>query len=46
MRTVRRDGVVSKPIAGVPPVKVVAAQGLHDVLLDPDFAQNRLLYFT
>jgi glucose/arabinose dehydrogenase len=27
-------------------VKVVAAQGLHDVLLDPAFAQNRLLYFT
>ena len=46
MRTVRRDGVVSKPIAGVPPVKVVAAQGLHDVLLDPAFAENRLLYFT
>jgi glucose/arabinose dehydrogenase len=46
MRIVRRDGVVSTPIAGVPPVKVVAAQGLHDVLLDPAFAQNRLLYFT
>jgi glucose/arabinose dehydrogenase len=46
MRIVRRDGVVLQPIAGVPPVKVVAAQGLHDVLLDPDFAQNRLLYFT
>jgi len=24
----------------------VAAQGLHDVVLDPDFAHNRLLYFT
>jgi glucose/arabinose dehydrogenase len=46
MRIVRRDGVVSTPIEGVPPVKVVAAQGLHDVLLDPAFAQNRLLYFT
>jgi aldose sugar dehydrogenase len=46
MRIVRRDGVVSTPIAGVPPVKVVAAQGLHDVLLDSAFAQNRLLYFT
>jgi glucose/arabinose dehydrogenase len=46
MRTVRPDGVVSAPIAGVPPVKVVAAQGLHDVVLDPDFARNRLLYFT
>jgi glucose/arabinose dehydrogenase len=46
MRIVRPDGVVSAPIAGVPGVKVVAAQGLHDVLLDPDFAKNRLLYVT
>jgi aldose sugar dehydrogenase len=45
MRIVRPDGVVSAPLAGVPGVKVVAAQGLHDVVLDPDFAQNRLLYF-
>jgi aldose sugar dehydrogenase len=45
MRIVRPDGVVSAPLAGVPGVKVVAAQGLHDVLLDADFAQNRLLYF-
>jgi aldose sugar dehydrogenase len=46
MRTVRKDGVVSAPITGVPPVKVIAAQGLHDVALDPNFAQNRLIYFT
>jgi aldose sugar dehydrogenase len=46
MRIVRRDGAVLQPIAGVPPIKVVAAQGLHDVLLDPNFAQNRLIYFT
>ncbi len=45
MRIVHPDGVVSAPIAGVPGVKVVAAQGLHDVVLDPGFAQNRLLYF-
>src|SRR5258708_8012711 len=45
MRTVRPDGVVSAPIEGVPGIKVVAAQGLHDVVLDPDFARNRLLYF-
>jgi len=30
----------------VPGVKVVSAQGLHDVVLDPDFARNRFLYFT
>ncbi|HEY6346963.1 MAG TPA: PQQ-dependent sugar dehydrogenase [Bryobacteraceae bacterium] len=46
MRLVRPDGVVSAPLAGVPGVKVVAAQGLHDVVLDPQFAQNRLIYFT
>ena len=46
MRVVRRDGVVSAPIDGVPGVKAVAAQGLHDVVLDPDFAGNRTLYFT
>jgi len=46
MRIIGRNGVVSAPITGVPGVKVVAAQGLHDVALDPNFSQNRLLYFT
>jgi glucose/arabinose dehydrogenase len=47
MRIVRPDnGSVSAPLAGVPPVKSAAAQGLHDVVLDPDFAKNRVLYFT
>ncbi len=46
LRVVRPDGVVYAPIAGLPGVKVVAAQGLHDILLDPDFARNRKLYFT
>jgi aldose sugar dehydrogenase len=46
MRVVRQGGVVSAPLAGVPPVKSTAAQGLHDVVLDPDFARNRTLYFT
>lgn len=44
MRTARRDGVGFG--AGVPPVKAVAARGLHDVALDPGFARNRILYFT
>lgn len=44
--TVTRDGTVSAPIAGVPGVKVVAAQGFHDVVLDPHFADNRWVYFT
>jgi aldose sugar dehydrogenase len=46
LRTVSAKGVVSEPIEGVPPVKVVAAQSFHDVVLDPNFATNRYLYFT
>jgi len=46
MRIVRPNGVISAPIQGVPGVKVVAAQGLHDVLLDPDYGRTRLIYFT
>jgi glucose/arabinose dehydrogenase len=46
LRTITRAGQVSEPILGVPPVKVVAAQSFHDVVLDPDFASNRLIYFT
>jgi aldose sugar dehydrogenase len=46
MRIATMDGVYSAPIAGVPGVKVVAAQSLHDVVLDPHFAQNRLIYFS
>jgi glucose/arabinose dehydrogenase len=46
MRLVKPNGFVSAPIAGVPGVKTIGAQGLHDLLLDPDFARNRTLYFT
>jgi glucose/arabinose dehydrogenase len=46
LRTVSPKGVVSEPIEGVPPVKVVAAQSFHDVVIDPNFATNRYVYFT
>jgi len=46
LRTVTPAGVVSEPISGVPGVKRVAAQSFHDVVLDPDFDENRLIYFT
>ena len=46
LRTVSPYGVVSEPIEGVPPVKVVAAQSFHEVVLDPNFATNRYVYFT
>ena len=46
MRTIGRDGVLSEPLKGLPVIKQVGAQGLHDVVLDPDFARNRTLYFA
>src|SRR5262247_1837190 len=46
MRVVKADGSVSAPIEGMPGVRSVGAEGLHEVVLDPDFAQNRMIYFT
>jgi aldose sugar dehydrogenase len=46
MRVVHRDGVISAPLTGLPGIKVIGAQGLHEVLVDPDFARNRTLYFS
>ncbi|MEJ1160240.1 PQQ-dependent sugar dehydrogenase [Prosthecomicrobium sp. N25] len=46
MRIVRRDGTVSAPIAGVPQVAAGRQGGLLDVTLHPDFASNRMVYFT
>jgi aldose sugar dehydrogenase len=46
MRIVRPDGIVSAPLKGLPELKQIGAMGLHDVVLDPDFARNRTLYFA
>ncbi|MBZ5694634.1 MAG: PQQ-dependent sugar dehydrogenase [Acidobacteriia bacterium] len=46
IRVATMDGFYSAPIAGVPDTKIVAAESLHDVVVDPDFAKNRLIYFT
>ncbi|MEJ0039675.1 MAG: PQQ-dependent sugar dehydrogenase [Gammaproteobacteria bacterium] len=46
LRIISRDGVQSPPIEGLPPIKTIAGEGLHDVVLDPQFARNRVLYFT
>jgi glucose/arabinose dehydrogenase len=46
MRIARPDGTVSEPLKGLPVVKQIGAEGLHDVVLDPDFARNRTLYFA
>jgi glucose/arabinose dehydrogenase len=46
MRIVRTGGYTSAPLKGLPVIKQIGAEGLHDVVLDPDFARNRTLYFA
>lgn len=45
MRVIR-DGQMSVPLGHVPQVFDSGQGGLLDVALDPEFARNRLLYFT
>ncbi|PTM42044.1 PQQ-dependent sugar dehydrogenase [Bosea sp. 124] len=46
LRLVGADGKLSPPIAGVPNVAARGQGGLLDVVLDPAFAQNRLIYLS
>ena len=42
-----RDGVLDpKPIDGLPPIRAAVIGGLADVALHPQFARNRLVYFS
>ncbi len=45
LRHLRADGTLDpEPIAGLPPVFAVGIAGLTDVVLHPDFVNNRLIY--
>lgn len=46
MHVVQPDGTVSAPIGGVPEVDNRDQGGLLDVALSPDFASDRMVYFT
>lgn len=46
LRIITADGKVSAPVKGMPAVRAWGSRGLNDVILDPDFANNRLLYFS
>jgi len=46
IRVAQMNGFYSAPVTGVPDTKIVAAESLHDIAIDPDFAHNRLVYFT
>jgi glucose/arabinose dehydrogenase len=45
MRIVGKDGKLSPPLADVPQVAARGQGGLHDVVLDHDYAQNNTIYF-
>jgi glucose/arabinose dehydrogenase len=46
LRVLTRDGAVSAPVAGVPPVFARGQGGLLDVVIDPDFEANGLVYIS
>ncbi|WP_204985968.1 PQQ-dependent sugar dehydrogenase [Mucilaginibacter psychrotolerans] len=46
IRIVTTAGVVSAAIDGVPPVKYRSNSGLQDIVLDPDFASTRLVFWS
>jgi aldose sugar dehydrogenase len=45
MRLIAKDGKLSPALGGVPKVFARGQGGLHDVALDRDYAQNRIIYF-
>jgi glucose/arabinose dehydrogenase len=46
LRIVERDGRLGAPLAGLPAVAVGGQGGLLDVVLHPQFATNRLVYWS
>ena len=46
LRLVATDGSLSEPLGGVPEVAASGQGGLLDVVLSPDFAQDRLVFFS
>ncbi|HYO76660.1 MAG TPA: PQQ-dependent sugar dehydrogenase [Thermoanaerobaculia bacterium] len=46
LRIVDKQGKLSQPLAGVPRVQAQGQGGLLDVVLDPEFAQNRTIYLS
>ena len=46
LRIAMRDGTLSAPIAGVPTVDARDQGGLLDVILDPEFATNQVIFLS
>jgi glucose/arabinose dehydrogenase len=46
LRIIRKGVLDPTPVRGVPEVRVTSLWGLMDVVLHPQFAQNKLIYFS
>src|SRR5712671_2026555 len=46
LRVVRAGALDAKPLEGLPPIRAAVIGGLSDVVLHPQFARNRTLYFS
>jgi glucose/arabinose dehydrogenase len=46
LRIVAQDGTLSEPLQGLPEISARGQGGLLGVTLDPDFKDNRLVYFS
>jgi aldose sugar dehydrogenase len=46
LRMVSKEGQLSQPLEGVPPVFAEGQGGLLDIVLDPDFTSNRFVYIS
>jgi len=46
LRIVAKDGTLSEPLGGVPEIFARGQGGLLDITLSPNFAQDKLVYFS
>jgi glucose/arabinose dehydrogenase len=46
LRAIRKGVLAPEPIGGMPEIRARSLGGLLDIALHPNFAQNRLVYFT
>lgn len=46
LRIISSEGKVSDPVDGMPAVRAWGSRGLNDIILDPGFETNRMIYFT
>jgi aldose sugar dehydrogenase len=46
LRIISANGALSEPLSGLPAIKAIGTKGMQDVVLDPAFAVNRLVYIS